>query len=240
MEIFAPHNLPGVGMGNLTSLAGLLGMVGLAVTSGMLVAEGVLGTLVFVASAVAVLSAKPDLGGSPAYSIAALALLVVLLVVRLLLARRAARTTLSLVGSAPDAAETRTARAAAARSLAWSVGLTIASVAFAGALVGFAWAEWNEIPFEIGDTESLVGLGVGLVTAAIGGDAAFRFLQGAVRAGGSSAVVGTVIAVAAYALNTASFYVPFVGGVVLIVAIVLAIRLRRRQERKYAGLRILS
>ncbi|MBC7461957.1 MAG: hypothetical protein H7287_11395, partial [Thermoleophilia bacterium] len=64
MEIFAPHNLPGVGMGNLTSIAGTCGLVGLAVTSGMLIAEGIVGTLVFIASALAVLTAQDDLGGN--------------------------------------------------------------------------------------------------------------------------------------------------------------------------------
>ncbi|MCW2923897.1 MAG: hypothetical protein JWM98_1301, partial [Thermoleophilia bacterium] len=38
-SLFAPENLPGVGMGDLESVVAVLGLTGLAVTSGMLVAE---------------------------------------------------------------------------------------------------------------------------------------------------------------------------------------------------------
>ncbi|MCW2972552.1 MAG: hypothetical protein JWN72_825 [Thermoleophilia bacterium] len=240
MEIFAPHNLPGVGMGNLTSIAGTCGLIGLAVTSGMLIAEGILGTVVFVGSAFAVLAAKEDLGGNPALTIVGLAILVVAAVVRSVLGARTRRAIAQLVGAAADAPETRAARAAVSRRDGLAQALAIVSVLLAGALVGFAWAEWNELPFHLGDVESIVGTAVGLVVAGIGGDAAWRFLAGAVRAGGSTVVVGIVVSVVAYALNAASFYVPFVGAVVLAVAIVLALRLRRRTQQKYAGLRILN
>ncbi|MBC7461077.1 MAG: hypothetical protein H7287_06920 [Thermoleophilia bacterium] len=240
MEIFAPHNLPGVGMGNLTSIAGVCGLVGLAVTSGMLIAEGIVGTLVFVASALAVLTAKEDLGGNVEMALVGLAILVFAAILRTVLGARTRRAIRQLAGAAADAPETRAGRAAVSRRDGLAQALTIVSVLLGGALVGFAWAEWNEWPFRLGDAESIVGTVIGLTVAAIGGDAAGRFLAGAVRAGGSTVVVGIVVAVVAYALNAASFYVPFAGAVVLVIAITLAIRLRRRTQQKYAGLRILN
>ena len=91
MEIFAPHNLPGVGMGNLTSIAGVCGLIGLAVTSGMLIAEGIVGTLVFIGSALAVLAAKDDLGGNPELTIIGLAILLVAAILRTVLGAHAPR-----------------------------------------------------------------------------------------------------------------------------------------------------
>jgi len=240
MEIFAPHNLPGVGMGDLGSIVGVLGLVGLAVTSGMLVAEGIIGTVVFVGSAFAVLAAKPDLGGSVPFAVLALGILLVASVLRYVLGTRTRRAVARLAGAAADAPETRAARAGVSRADALAQALTIVSVLLAGALMGFAWAEWNEVPFRLGDGESFAGIAIGFVAAAIGGDAAWRFLQGSVRAGGSTVVIGIVVAIAAYALNAAAFYIPFAGIVVLALAIVLAVRLRRRTKQKYAGLRILS
>ena len=70
------------------------------------------------------------------------------------------------------------------------------------------------------------GSGIGLCTAKMLHDAGM-------------AIVGVVVCVAAFLLNAASFYVPFVGGVVFVLAIVLALRLRRRADQKHAGLRIL-
>ena len=89
------------------------------------------------------------------------------------------------------------------------------------------------------DTEAFVGLAIGLVAGAIGGDAVWRFVDGAVRAGGSALIVGVVVVIAAFTLNVASVYVPFVGLVVLGIAAFLALRLRRRRQEKHAGLRIL-
>jgi hypothetical protein len=240
MDVFAPDNLPGVGMGDLQSIAAALGLVGLATTSGALLAEGLIGTVLFVASAFAVLSEKHDFGGALPATVAVLVLLVLAAIGRLLLVRSARAVTAGLAGAAKDAPETRAAAKRAAGREAWAWRLAILATAVGGAAAGFAWSEWNEVPFQVGDTESLVGLALGVVAAAFGGDAAWRFLQGAVRAGGSSAIVGVVVCVVAYLLNVASVYVPFVGGVVFLLAVVLAVRLRRRQQQKYAGLRILS
>lgn len=240
MDVFAPSNLPGVGMGDLQSVAAVCGLVGLAVTSGALLAEGAIGTLVFVASALAVLSEKPDLGGSTSAVALLIGCLLLASLLRVLLARRARRDAAGLVGAAADSSATRAVRASIARREGWAQALAIVSVAAGGGAAGFAWAEWNEVPFALGDTELVAGIAIGVVAAAIGGDAAWRFLQGAVRAGGSAVIVGLVVAVAALALNSASVYVPFAGAVVLLLAVVLAIRLRRRSAQKYAGLRILG
>lgn len=240
MEIFAPEHLPGVGMGDLQSIAAICGLLGLAVTAGVLVAEGVIGTIIFVASAVVVLSEKPDLGGSVPATILVLALLTLFVSSRVALGQRARREQASLAGAAADAPETKAARARIERREAWARRLAFLAVVLAGASAGFAWAEWNEVPFRLEDIEAAAGLAIGLVAAAVGGDAAWRFLQGAIRAGGSAPIVGAIVCIVAYALNAASVYLPFAGGVVFLLAIVLAIRLRRRQQQKYKGLRILS
>lgn len=240
MDLFSPANLPGVGMGDLESIAAICGLLGIAVTSGMLVAQGALGTLVFALSALAVLQEKDNFGGAVPASLAVIIFLLLAAAGRWLLDTRAARLQVELAGAAPDAPETRAARARSARLARWARGLSIVAVAWTGVAVGFAWAEWNEVPFRLQDTEAVLGLVLGLVAAAIGGDAAARFLDGAVRAGGSALIVGVVVILVAYLLNSLSFYVPFVGGIVFVLTLVLAVRLRRRAQQKYQGLRILS
>lgn len=240
MELFSPDYLPGVGMGDLGSIVAICGLLGLAATSGALVAEGAIGTLVFSLAALAVLSQKEDFGGSVPAAGAILVFLLLAAAARWLLAARARRDAAALVGAASDAPETKATRATISRRQRWAQGLAIASVAWAGAAAGFAWAEWNEVPFRLEDAEAAAGLAVGIVAAAIAGDAAWRFLQGALRAGGSPVVVGMVVVLVALALNVASVYVPFVGAVVLVLAALLAVRMRRRQQQKYGGLRILN
>lgn len=240
MELFAPENLPGVGMGNLASIAAICGLLGLAATSGVLVAQGMIGTVLFIASAVVVLREKPDFGGSVALAGLVLAFLAAVAGARVMLARRARREAAALAGAASDAPRTKAARASIAWRERWARRLAMMGVVFAGASAGFAWAEWNEAPFQLGDPESIAGLLVGVVAASIGGDAAWRFLQGAIRAGGSAPIVGAVVSIVAYALNVTSVYVPFAGAVVFLLAAALAVRLRRRQQQKYEGLRILS
>jgi hypothetical protein len=227
-------------MGDLESVAAICGLLGLAVTCGALIAEGLIGTLVFALSAVALLQQKEDFGGSTPAALAVLVFLLLAAAARWLLVSRVRREEAALVGAAPDAPETKASRAAIERRERWVQWIALVSVAWAGAAVGFAWAEWNEVPFEVGDTESIVGLALGIIGAAVGGDAAWRFLQGAVRAGGSAIIVGLAVCVSAYLLNATSVYVPFVGAVVFVLALVLSIRLRRRAQQKYQGLRILS
>jgi hypothetical protein len=239
MELFSPDNLPGVGMGDLESIAAVCGLLGIAATSGVLIAEGILGTILYIVSALALLGQKDDFGRSPGAAAAVLAVIVVLLIGRIVLTRGADRDEALNRGAAKDAPETKAREASIRRRRGWVQQLTIISVAWAGAVVGFAWAEWNEVPFRLEDAEAWVGLVLGLVAAAVGGDAAWRFLRGAVSAGGSAAIVGTVICAVAYVLNVLSVYVPFVGAVVFALSLVLAVRLHRRADQKYQGLRIL-
>lgn len=240
MDLFAPVNLPGVGMGDLQSVAAILGLVGLAVTSGMLVAEGMIGTVAFLACAAVLLQQKAGFGGAEAATAAVFVFLLAAATLRLLQQRRASADERLLVGAAADDPQTRARHAGVERHRRRERLLAAAAVATAGAAAGFAWAEWNEVPFRLQDAEAAAGLAIGLVAAAVGGDAAWRFLQGAVRAGGHPALVGTVVVIVALLLNVVSVYVPFTGAAVLLVALVLAIRLRRRAKAKYAGLRILS
>lgn len=239
MDVFSPDNLPGVGMGDLESITAICGLLGIAATSGVMIAEGILGTILYIVSALALLSQKDDFGRSPGAAGAVLAVIVVLLAARVLLSRAADRDEAANKGAAKDAPETKAREAAIARRRTWVQRLTIISVTWSGAVVGFAWAEWNEVPFELEDAEAWIGLVLGLVAAAIGGDAAWRFLRGAVSAGGSAAIVGTIVCAVAYVLNVLSVYVPFVGAVVFALSLVLAARLRRRADQKYKGLRIL-
>jgi hypothetical protein len=240
MELFSPSNLPGVGMGDLSSIAAICALLGVAVTSGALIAEGTLGTLVFAVSALAVLQHKEDLGGSVPAALAVLVFLLLAAATRWLLDTRARRDAASLAGAAADTPETKATKARIDGRERWSRRVAILAVSWAGASVGFAWAEWNEVPFRLEDSEGAFGLALALVAAGVGGDATWRFLQGAIRAGGSPAIIGLVVVIVAWTLNVASVYVPFVGGVVFILALVLAARLRRREQRKYKGLRILS
>jgi hypothetical protein len=241
MDIFSPAHLPGVGMGDLTSIAAICGLIGLAVTSGAMIAEGIIGTLVFVVSAIALLQQKDEFaGGAAPYAIGMLVLLVVLTGIAIVLEQRARATSVGLAGAAADTPETKAARRTIARSELWAQVLTIVAVAIGGAAVGFAWAEWNEAPFRLEDTEAFVGLAIGVVAGLVGGDAAWRFAHGAIRAGGSAVIIGVAVVVVAFVANVASEYVPFVGVLTLLVAGWLALRLRRRSSEKYAGLRILS
>lgn len=226
MDIFPAANLPGVGMGSTYTLVGMGGLVGLAVTSGALIAEGLIGTLLYVAAALSVLSNKPGtLTDRPEVAGTALTAIVVLALMRGWLRRRAA------------------AQASTATAVADGRGiqlLSIAAVAIGGASLGYAWAEWNNLPFSFHSTEALVGALVGLGAAAIGGHAANLFVSGSVRAGGSAGIVGIAVAFTALVVNGAAFYVPFVGWATLFAAIFIAVRLQRRAKAKYKGLRMLN
>src|SRR5687767_7858556 len=107
MEIFAPEYLPGVGMGDLTSIAAACGLLGLAVTSGMLIAEGAMGTLLYVLAALLVLGEKPDFGGSTPAAVLVLGLLLLTVAARVLIEMRTRREAKGLAGAAKDAPETR-------------------------------------------------------------------------------------------------------------------------------------
>jgi hypothetical protein len=210
MDLFAPDNLPGVGMGDLASITGVFGLLGLAVTSAALVAFGLPGTIMYLAAAVAVLLGKGDgkaFGDEPVVAGVALGLVALLAIAFAVTSRRVFSTLAGLI---------------------------------AGASVGFAWAEWNSVPFNLDTTEAVVGLVLGLAIAIPGIVAVTLFVDGAVRAGGSRGIIGTVVAFVILILNSLSFYVPFFGIVPVVLAVVFAYRLRRRSQAKYKGLRILS
>lgn len=218
MELLAPSNLPGVGMGSALSIIGLGGLLGLAVTSGAMLAEGLVGIVVWVAASIAALEAKPDhLGGRPSLVIGMLAAMLALGLVRIFVERRAGDPFCT------------TAR--------W---LAIATVLAGSAMAGVAWSEWNEVPISIGDAESIVGLAAGIMAGAVGGHAAWLFTSGSVRGGASRAIVVGTVLIVALVLNAASVYVPFAGFVILVAAALLAWRLHRRDRGKYKGLRILA
>lgn len=240
MEIFAPDYLPGVGMGDLASITAISGLLGLAVTSGIMVAQGWIGSAVFVLSSCVLLMQKDHHGGAVTIAAALLGTILGMAIIRWWLDRRAKSFKSQLVGVAADAPDSKVKKKRFARCERWSHGLAIVGVVVAGAAVGFAWAEWNEVPFRLDDLEGAFGIMLGIVGASIGGDASWRFIRGATNAGGSAVMVGFLIVVGAWILNALSVYVPFVGGVVLILSLILAVRLRRRARQTYKGLRILS
>jgi hypothetical protein len=209
MELFAPGNLPGTGMGDIASIGGICGLIGLAVTSGALLVEGVLGTILYLLCALAVLGLKNDPFGESAPMVGiALVAIVAVSMLRFIIGSR--------------------------RGLLAFIAATLG-----GGAVGYAWAEWNEVPFGF-DSESAVAIAVGCVAAAIGARAAQLFLEGSIRAGGHAGIVGFVVCTVALALNALSFYVPFAGAAVLVLALIVMVRLGRRDKGKYEGLRILS
>jgi hypothetical protein len=228
MEIFPPHGLPGVGMGSTLSIVGMGGLVALATTSGAMLAQGLIGTLTWIVAAVSVLVAKDVAWGDrPEFSIGVLVLLALLAIVRIAMNRRS-----------PSAAGEDALTSATEPGRGWLLPLLCAAIG--GGVLGFAWSEWNEAPFTLGDTESIVGLVVGLACALVGAWAAYLFLTGSIRAGGDATIVGAFVVLASLALNALGFYVPFIGYTAIVVAAVFVVRLRRSGKDKYKGLRILS
>lgn len=220
MEIFPPHALPGTGLGDIASVVGFGGLAGIACAAGMLVAEGIVGVIAFVAATSLVLASAADaFGGRPAPLGAALVLVVVLA------ALRAYRSRTAPPGEEPG-------------NVVVSL-LDALAVLASAATVGTVWSEWNELPFSL-DTEAAVGMVAAVLCGAAGAAAARAFVSGSVRAGGSHAIVGGVVAVVAIGLGALAGYVPFAGFAVVVLAVVFVVRLRRQSGRKYKGLRILS
>lgn len=214
MDVFAPGSLSGVGLGNITSVAGFGGLLAMAVVSGALLAEGVVGTVLWLVVSIAGLATL-----TPAYGGAA----------PLMLGAVVAVFALGIVAWRLERSEAPSGRLFA-----------FAAAVAAGACMGFAWSEWNELPFRLRDAEALVGTMVGLAAAVVGGHAAYLFTRGSVRAGGSAAIVGAAVGFVALVAGALGVLVPFAGYVVLALAAVLAIRLGRRVRAKYKGLRILA
>ena len=96
----------------------------------------------------------------------------------------------------------------------------------AGAVVGFAIEDW---------TEAVAGAAGGLVGAA----AAVIVVSGALRRGGTRGGLALIVAAVAAGLAGLAF-VPGAGYLVALALPVLAVRLRRTQADRYAGLRSLA
>ena len=96
----------------------------------------------------------------------------------------------------------------------------------AGAALGFAFSDWPQV----------VGGAVGGLLGAAG---AAQIVAGTLRRGGTRAGTAVLLAVGALALAALAF-VPALGYLEAVVVPALALRLRRRADSTYAGLRILA
>ena len=96
----------------------------------------------------------------------------------------------------------------------------------AGAMVGLVIDDWTEVV-------------AGAVGGVVGGAAAVIVVSGALRRGGTRS--GLALIVAAVALGLAGLaFVPGAGYLVAVALPILALRLRRTQADRYAGLRSLA
>ena len=96
----------------------------------------------------------------------------------------------------------------------------------AGAVVGLVIDDWTEVV-------------AGAVGGLVGGAAAVIVVSGALRRGGTRG--GLALIVAAVALGLAGLaFVPGAGYLVAVALPILALRLRRTQADRYAGLRSLA
>jgi hypothetical protein len=68
---------------------------------------------------------------------------------------------------------------------------------------------------------------------------AAQIVGGALRRGGTRGGTGTLVAGSAF-LVAALAWIPAVGYVIAVVLVVLAVRVRRAQPERYAGLRTLA
>jgi hypothetical protein len=96
----------------------------------------------------------------------------------------------------------------------------------AGALVGALIEDWTEI-------------GGGVIGGLVGAVAAAVVVSGALRRGGTRGGLALIVTGIAIGLAGLSF-VPLAGYVVALAVPVLALRLRRTQSERYAGLRTLA
>ena len=106
------------------------------------------------------------------------------------------------------------------------VGVAVLLAAAAGVGIGFAFFRWPEA----------LGGGIGGVLGALG---ACGIVQGTLRRGGTRG--GTAVIVGFAGLGVAALaFIPVVGYLEAVVIPVLAVRLRRREGGRFAGLRILA
>ncbi len=106
------------------------------------------------------------------------------------------------------------------------VAVAVILAAAAGVGVGFAFFSWPEA----------LGGGIGGVLGALG---AAGIVQGTLRRGGTR--LGTAVIVGLAGVGVAALaFIPVVGYLEAVVIPVLAVRLRRREGGRFAGLRILA
>jgi hypothetical protein len=96
----------------------------------------------------------------------------------------------------------------------------------AGAVAGAVIEDWTEI-------------GGGVIGGLLGAVAAAVVVAGALRRGGTRGGLALIVAAIATGLALLSF-VPVAGYLVAVTVPVLALRLRRTQSERYAGLRTLA
>jgi hypothetical protein len=111
-------------------------------------------------------------------------------------------------------------------SFRWGVGAAFVAAAAGGFLIGMLAWTWDE---------AIAGAVAGGL-AALG---ASGIVRGALRRGGTRGATALIVAAVAVLLAALAF-VPIVGYVQAVVVPALAVRLRRRSDRTYAGLRILA
>jgi hypothetical protein len=96
----------------------------------------------------------------------------------------------------------------------------------AGAVVGLVIDDWTEVV-------------AGAVGGLVGGAAAVIVVAGALRRGGTRSGLALIVAAVAFGLAGLAF-VPGAGYLVAVALPILALRLRRTQADRYAGLRSLA
>jgi len=107
----------------------------------------------------------------------------------------------------------------------------VAVALVAGAAIGYGIESW-----QAGGWGDVMGAAVGGFLGAFG---AAQIVAGALRRGGTRG--GTALLVAGAALGVLALaWVPVLGFVVALALPVLAVRIRRRQPERYAGLRTLA
>jgi len=96
----------------------------------------------------------------------------------------------------------------------------------AGAVVGLVIDDWTEVV-------------AGAVGGLVGGAAAVIVVAGALRRGGTRGGLALIVAAVAFGLAGLAF-VPGAGYLLAVALPILAVRLRRTQAERYAGLRSLA
>jgi hypothetical protein len=105
-------------------------------------------------------------------------------------------------------------------------GAAVVLAGAAGAVAGAVIEDWTEI-------------GGGVIGGLLGAVAAAIVVAGALRRGGTRGGLALIVAAIATGLALLSF-VPVAGYLVAVTVPVLALRLRRTQSERYAGLRTLA